>query len=261
MKRRLTDYKSISKLPREFESLVSGAQIFDSSCSPEARVYFIDKGDGYYLKRSALGTLEKEAEMTAFFHSKGLSAEVLSYIRTDECDWLLTSRVVGEDSTHEQYLSEPKRLAALLGERLRELHSLDFSGCPVMDKMASYRSLAEQNYAKGLFDPSFFIGTKGSAEEIWREIENGGDALYGRVLLHGDYCLPNVMLDGWRFSGFIDLGGGGVGDRHIDLFWGAWTLNFNLHTDEYRSVFFDAYGRDAIDTDKIRLVSAYECFG
>lgn len=261
MKRTKIDFGSLGAIPCELGSFMEGAQIFDSSCSPEARVYFIDKGEGFYLKRSALGTLETEAKMTEYFHRKGLSAEVLSYVRDGGYDWLLTSRVSGEDCTHEQYLSEPKRLAALLGERLRELHSLDFSGCPVMDKMASYRSLAEQNYAKGLFDPSFFIGTKGSAEEIWREIEAGGDALSERVLLHGDYCLPNVMLDGWRLSGFIDLGGGGVGDRHIDLFWGAWTLNFNLHTDEYRSVFFDAYGRDAIDTDKIRLVSAYECFG
>lgn len=261
MKRTLTDYKSISELPREFEPLISGARIFDSSSSPEARVYFIDKGEGFYLKRSALGTLSAEAKMTEYFHSKGLSAELLSYTRTDGFDWLLTSRVKGEDCTHSQYLAEPKRLAALLGERLRELHSLDFSGCPVMDKMQSYRALAEENYAKGSFDASFFADGKGSAGEIWREIEAGGDALFGRVLLHGDYCLPNVMLDGWRFSGFIDLGGGGVGDRHIDLFWGAWTLNFNLHTDAYRDVFFDAYGRDAIDLDKIKLVSAYECFG
>lgn len=261
MKRTLLDAGSYDAFPREINALIGDARVFDSSCSHEARVFFIDKDDGYYLKRSALGTLEKEAKMTEYFYSKGLSAAMLSYTCADGFDWLLTSRVKGEDCTHEQYLSEPKRLAEILGERLRELHSLDFSDCPIMDRMKSYRATAEENYAKGNFDTSFYAGGKSSAEEIWREIENGGDALSGRVLLHGDYCLPNVLLHGWRFSGFIDLGGGGVGDRHIDLFWGAWTLNFNLHTDEYRSVFFDAYGRDAIDLDKITLVSAYECFG
>ena len=95
----------------------------------------------------------------------------------------------------------------------------------------------------------------------WREIENNGGALSGKVLLHGDYCLPNVMLDNWRFSGFIDVGNGGVGDPHIDLYWGAWTLNFNLHTEAYRDIFLDAYGRDAVDLDKIRTVGAFECFG
>ena len=81
------------------------------------------------------------------------------------------------------------------------------------------------------------------------------------VLLHGDYCLPNIMLDNWRFSGFIDVGNGGVGDRHVDLFWGAWTLNFNLGTDKYRERFFDAYGRDKLEPDKLRTIAAFEVFG
>ena len=68
-------------------------------------------------------------------------------------------------------------------------------------------------------------------------------------------------MDGDSFSGFIDLGGGGVGDRHIDIFWGAWTLNFNLKTDRYRERFYDAYGRDRIDEELVRLVSVIEMFG
>ena len=81
------------------------------------------------------------------------------------------------------------------------------------------------------------------------------------VLIHGDYCLPNIMLDHWRFSGFIDLGFDGIGDRHIDLFWGTWTLWFNLKTDKYRDRFYDAYGRDCIDSEQIRVVAAAEVFG
>jgi kanamycin kinase len=69
------------------------------------------------------------------------------------------------------------------------------------------------------------------------------------------------MLDDWRFSGFIDLGNGGVGDRHIDLFWGAWTLWFNLKTDRYRDRFLDAYGRDKIDAPMLKIVAAAEVFG
>jgi aminoglycoside phosphotransferase len=57
------------------------------------------------------------------------------------------------------------------------------------------------------------------------------------TLLHGDYCLPNIILDNWKFSGFIDLGNGGVGDRHVGLFWAIWTLRYNLKTDQYRERF------------------------
>ena len=92
--------------------------------------------------------------------------------------------------------------------------------------------------------------------------DEGKCALRSDTLIHGDYCLPNIMLnDDFSLSGFIDLGAGGVSDRHIDLFWGAWTLGFNLGTDEYRSTFFDAYGRDRVDEDIIRVIGAAEVFG
>ena len=66
------------------------------------------------------------------------------------------------------------------------------------------------------------------------------------------------MIDDWRFSGFIDLGAAGIGERHIDLFWGRWTLQFNLHTDRFGDRFLDAYGRDKVDEEKLRVVAAAE---
>ncbi|MBO7178544.1 MAG: phosphotransferase, partial [Clostridia bacterium] len=85
--------------------------------------------------------------------------------------------------------------------------------------------------------------------------------LTDKVLLHGDYCLPNVILNDWKFSGFIDVGQGGVGDRHVDVFWGIWTLEFNLKTNAYRNRFLDAYGRDLIDEEKLKVIGAIEVFG
>ena len=69
------------------------------------------------------------------------------------------------------------------------------------------------------------------------------------------------MLDNWRFSGLIDVGNGGVGDRHIDIFWGAWTLFFNLKTNAYYNRFLDAYGRDRVEPELLRTVAALESFG
>ena len=81
------------------------------------------------------------------------------------------------------------------------------------------------------------------------------------VLLHGDYCLPNIILDHWQFSGFIDVGNGGIVDRHIDILWGIWTLKYNLGTTEYTDRFIDAYGRDKVETDKLRFLAAMEMIG
>jgi kanamycin kinase len=114
-----------------------------------------------------------------------------------------------------------------------------------------------------MFDPSFLPPVMGdmSAKAAFDHFEANKHLLETNTLLHGDYCLPNILLDDWNFSGFIDLGNGGVGDRHVDLFWGAWSLFFNLKTDRYRDRFFDAYGRDKIDLDMLRVVAACEVFG
>lgn len=252
----------INEYPDAFRRLLEGASVYDSSCSPEARVLFIDRDQGYYLKSAERGTLKKEADMTAFFHSKGLGTEVIEYLSLER-DWMLTERVIGEDCTHGQYTDDPKRLCDLTATLLRELHETDPSGCPVQNRTADYLALAEHNYKNGIYEVSLFPDNWGysSADEAWRVLSESGHLLKTDTLIHGDYCLPNIMLDNWHFSKFIDLGNGGVGDRHIDLFWGAWSLFFNLKTDEYRERFFDAYGRDVFEPEMLRIVAAAEVFG
>ncbi len=249
-------------LPCGIERLIAGADIYDSSCSPAARVYFIDQDGGYFLKKSARGTLEKEAQMTAYFCKLGLGAAVLNYV-SGEYDWLLTTRVAGEDCTHADYLSHPERLCDTIATILRELHETPASDCPVPDRTAEYLALAEKNYITGNYDKSHFPDSFGyaSAEQAWRVLNDGKSALKNDVLIHGDYCLPNIMLDNWKHSGFVDVGNGGVGDRHIDVFWGIWTLWFNLGTDKYRERFIDAYGRDKIDENILKIIAAAEVFG
>ena len=258
MKRRLIDKIPI-ELPREIESLVGGARVYDSSCSPEARVYYIERLGGLFLKCAKAGELRREAEMTRYFHKKGLGTEVLTYISA-EGDLLLTRAVVGDDCTAEKYLAEPRRLCDLLAERLRALHEMDCADCPVSDKIGEYITAAERNFARGTYNTDHFPDSFGyrSGKEAYDALQGGKHLLKNECLLHGDYCLPNVMLDDWKFSGFIDLGAGGIGDRHIDLFWGRWTLEFNLHTDEFGDRFFDAYGRDKINEDVLTVVRAAE---
>ena len=248
--------------PAEFHALLSGCPVYDSSCSPTARVLFIDRDGGYYLKSAPKDTLRAEAEMTAYFHKKSLGAQVHAYLN-GERDWLLTARVPGEDCTHAMYLENPERLCDTIAQRLRALHELDTSDCPVQDRIGMYKATAERNYAAGTYDKSQFPDSFGyaSAEAAWAVVQREGHCLKNEVLLHGDYCLPNIMLNDWTFTGFIDLGNGGVGDRHIDLFWGIWSLGFNLKTDRYRNRFLDAYGRELVDEEKLRVVAAFEVFG
>lgn len=252
----------LAEFPAPFRHLLENSLVYDSSCSPEARVFLIEKDGGLFLKRAPKGTLAREAEMTRYFHSKGLGAEVVDY-RSEAEDWLLTVRVAGEDCTHPAYLAEPERLCDLLAQRLRALHETDHTGCPMPDRTTEYFNTVEGNYQKGVFDPSYLPSHLRalSADEAYRLVKENRHRFKSDTLLHGDYCLPNIMLDDWRFSGFIDVDHGGVGDRHIDLFWGVWTLAFNLKTPRYGARFLDAYGRDAVEMELLDAVGAAEAFG
>lgn len=260
MKRQLIELNT-DAVPTQFRPFLDGATVYDSSCSKAASVYFLDKGEGFYLKKSPKGSLEKEAAMTEFFHGKGLAPEVLAFESSDY-DWMLTRRALGEDCIDPAYLADPQRLCDLTATLLRQLHETDTTGCPV-NRTADYLATARENYKHQRYDMAFFPDNWGYAtpEEAWGEIEENGDSLKADTLLHGDYCLPNILLDNWRFSSFIDLDTAGIGDRHVDLFWGMWSLNFNLKTERYCERFLDVYGRDVIEPERFRTVAAIEVFG
>lgn len=253
----------LAAIPQRFHTLICDADVYDSHCASGADVYFINKQDGFFLKSAPKGALLNEYTLAAYFAEKGLAPEIVDFFSSDGRDWMLTRRAVGEDATDSMYLSNPTRLCDTVATALRELHSLDASDCPVQSHTARYISTATQNYLAGNYDSTLFPDNWGyaSAEEAWQVVEQNKHRLKDGVLLHGDYCLPNIILKDWQLSAFIDLGNGGVGDRHVDLFWGVWTLFFNLGTDKYTSRFLDAYGRDAVEPDMLDVVAAFEVFG
>ncbi len=240
------------------------APAWDSSCSETARVLYLERDGGLFLKSAPAGSLMREAAMTRFFHGHGLSAEVLDYRTEGEKDWLLTARVRGEDATHADALADPARLCRVMAETLEILRTLPPDGCPVPDHTARYLRTAEENYRRGQWDLAYYADEYGAvtADSAIAAVRDGASALRTSDVLHGDFCLPNIMLENGRLSGIIDVGNGGIGDRRVDMWWGAWTLRFNLKTDAWRQYFLDACGGvTGEDREIFRVIAAAECFG
>ena len=63
----------------------------------------------------------------------------------------------------------------------------------------------------------------------------------GNVLVHGDYCLPNVLVQDGKLSGLVDVGQSGLGDPEVDLAAGVWTLQYNFGKGFARA-FLEVYG-------------------
>lgn len=245
--------------PQELHHLLQNANVYDSSSSTTARVLYSDLG--YYIKIAEAGQLREEAERTSLFGRMGLGPEVISYI-SEEKDYLVTKSVKGQDTTH--YLKDPEKLCEVLAEVMHYLHRQPMEGFPVSPCMEIYQKSAERGLETIHFNENY-AGIGGfkvhSKQEAWEIIQADKHKLKQDTLIHGDFCLPNVMLDDWKFSSFIDFNLSGVGDKHTDLYWVLWSLQYNLKTDKYTDLFLDLYGRENFDMEMIKVIAAFEAFG
>lgn len=111
----------------------------------------------------------------------------------------MTAKIHGDDCTVEKYLEQPERLCDELAQRLAMLHSTDFEGCPVMNHTERYLAKAAYNYKNDLYDKSHFPDSFGysSPDKAWSVVETQYHLLRADTLLHGDFCLPNIILNDW----------------------------------------------------------------
>lgn len=216
---------NITDFPKELHYLLDGATIYDSSSHPTMTTLYSDYG--YYIKYAEKGALKKDAELGKLFENFGMGVEVVAYLSEDK-DYLVTKEAKGEDAIEAKYLENPEKLCEALAEAMKYLHSRPIENVPV--------SLCMDIYAKG---------------------ENA-DKLKQDTFIHGDFCLPNIILDNWKFSTFIDTGLAGVGDKHIDLYWVLWSLNYNLGTEKYTDYFLELYGKENVDMELLKLVKQVE---
>lgn len=236
----------------EIKRFIGSAPLTDTSGHSGDKTYFVSGATPGYLKIGPRGKFARAAVLQKYWGEKGLSANVLMYVSEDR-DYLITSPIAGRDGIHPDHLAEPARLAAAFGAALRMLHNQPFADCPV-DLLGNLLQESEvrafQQWHLDTLQP--FIGDA-SAETALDEVRAHAHILVRDALCHGDYCLPNIMLDSWKLSGFIDIAEGGAGDRHYDVAWGLWTLMFNLKDPAFGHIFLDAYGRDAIAPARLRI--------
>lgn len=214
---------NLEDFPVELHYIFQDAKVFDSSCNPTMKVLYSDLG--YYVKIAEKDMLKKEAELARLFEQKGMGAEVVSYISANK-DYMVTKSARGEDALH--YLENPEQLCESLAKAMKYLHSRPTADVPVSMCMSTYANTEK------------------------------GRCLKQDTFIHGDFCLPNVMLEDWKFSSFIDVGLSGVGNRHIDIYWVLWSLNYNLRTDKYTDYFLELYGKEKVDMEVLKIVAEVE---
>ena len=215
------------------------------------------QGPTYYLKVAAYPfeqELLAEKERLEWLHTRLPAPTVIAYATEKQYAYLLTSEIQGLMAYNEQFAQDIPALVRILAEGLRMLHQVDVTDCPFDETLSRKIALAQERVQAGNVDESDFDEKhRGmSADTLLKQLLESQPKIENIVFTHGDYCLPNVLIDleSMKLSGFIDLGRAGMADSHQDLALVARSLSYNFGPG-WEPLLWEAYGLETIDVAKL----------
>jgi len=177
------------------------------------------RGDGVYRKHTAAaGT---EATTLTWLRSQGLpAAEVLDV----GPDWLLTREIIGQTAAHPWPRHRRRAVVDALAEVTRAVHAVAVDSCPFDSTLAVTVPEARDATQTGSVDLDDLDAERRgqSAQELVDLLVARLPSMQAReepVVTHGDWCLPNVLLDPDTVEvvGLIDTARVGRADAYTDF--------------------------------------------
>jgi kanamycin kinase/aminoglycoside 3'-phosphotransferase-2 len=223
-----------------------------------ARVFRLDaeNKETLYLKispRLPAHSLQKEKTKLEWLKNRLPAPEVRLFAEDEDTDFLLLSALRGVDASGIFLKKDISPVIEQLTVGLKTIHRLPIDNCP-LDERNDYKiELARKMVENNLVDEDDFdeINRGKTAENLFRELIASAPGDEDLVFTHGDYCVPNIILENGNLSGFVDWGNAGVADRFQDLALLTRSVRYNFGA-EYEDKVFEIYGIEP-DPKKIRF--------
>lgn len=212
-------------------------------------------GESRFLKLLTLRrypSLAEEADRMRWALARLPVPAVLGRGIEGDVEWLLMSALPGVAAHELKAEREPRELVPILAHGLREFHSVAWSDCPFDFTLDAAVAHVRRRVEDGLIVNDYDFHSEHAAftpETALAWLEEHRPPTEDLVLCHGDYCLPNVLIEGDRVTGFVDLGELGAADRWWDLSIAAWSVTWNLGPG-WEDLFYESYG---IEPDEHRI--------
>lgn len=211
-------------LPEKIQAYIDGLPYFEDDIGrSDSHVWMFDDMVLKIEKQSAL--TEQQNTMLCWMEGKLPVPRIICSEAVNGVQYLLMTRIHGRMSCAEENMMKPEETVEAVAEALKLLWKVDITDCPAVnsfDRMLSEASERLQQIDRAHWEGHFETPEeqlewlmKHKPEEDW-------------VFSHGDFCMPNVMLEDGHVSGFIDLGQCGAADRWYDIALMLQSMNRNF---------------------------------
>lgn len=226
--------------------------------------YRNNEGKTAYLKMGsglAATSLNNESNILLWLETKNInSPRVMVYDSNENVFYLLITEIPGQPIHKLKHLGTD-RIVKLLAKALKDFHNTDKNGAFYTNILERDLDLIGKYLKQDLINRDKFItNNQGkSPEEIFKYLNSNKNLFDNNVLTHGDYCLPNVIVNNDKY-GFIDLGDCGVGDKYKDFSSMEVSIKRNLG-EEWIECFYESYDQNLqIDREKIMYYQLIDQF-
>lgn len=269
-----------NEIPRELFCMLKDYSCMQNheGCSPAIVFQCKKDEEELYLKiEQSTGDIKREYDIMKWLSGR-LPVPEIKYF--DECNgwsYLLMSAVKGyQAGTHDEVREPYENTIKLLADGLLMFQSVDITDCPfeINDNVKFQNALDnfEMKFQKKFIDEIThkyaemeYIGQFQFGKQTDRPfdtpkefcewlIKNKPSPQEEICFTHGDYGLTNTFIDGYKVTGFIDVGGGGISNKWHDIAVCVRSIGYHSkNIDEkhkYLDLFFKHLGI-APDWDKI----------
>jgi len=236
-------------------------------CSSAGVYRYEHDEDALYLKITEVSDeIRRERDLLTWMKSKTLPVpDVLYYHEQNDYAYLLMTKANGfmpcdcprdaegdQDKVHEPI----EQTVKLLADALLMLQAVDITDCPYENNLDNKLQAALYNIEHDLVDMDDFEDGNDfdTPMELYRWLVENRPPTEELCFTHGDFCLPNIFIDDYIVTGFIDVGRGGIADKWQDIALCVRSLGYNLrHTAQqsYIDLLFSCLGIKPDET-KIR---------
>lgn len=257
----------MTTVPEPLQPFVAGADWTRITVGESMSAIFrLDRSGqaAFYLKiapRAQRMELLREKKRLDWLRGRLPVPEVVGYETDYRNEYLLLTALPGRHVADLSAEEPNEKIVLLLAAGLRAIHAIPIRDCPFDMTLDREIERARYNVVNGLVDEADFAGTRRgrSATELFEELQSKRPADEDLVFTHGDYCLPNVMVDRGEVSGFVDWGRAGVADRYKDIALVVRSLERNTGED-LALAFVEAYGLSSLDAHKIEYYKLLDEF-